>query len=113
MLEINKYLNKQEIKTGEITPTNNYIDGKRIYVKRIVVESLPNNTDVSIDTGLTDEHQIVDICGYATRGASFRKIGAPDTLLVYSDNFRKITIQATVDRSTFKGYINIHFIFVD
>lgn len=101
------------ITTGEEFATNEYIDGKRVYRKRINVGNLPNASSIGIAHGLTSFTPI-RFEGYAFRESDGALIHLPYSNSVYiiemNVNATVITITTTSDRSAFTGYVDIYYI---
>ena len=105
----------KEIKTGIEIKTNNVLDGKDVYYKRVDLENLPNNTTKEVDTGLSDVN-ILKIDGIA-KESSGTVIPLPfviaDTTksvaIVFNTTTNKITITTGTDRTNFSGYANLYY----
>lgn len=105
----------KNIKTGQEIKTNNVLDGKDVYYKRVDLENLPNNTTKEVDTGLSDVN-ILKIDGIA-KESSGTVIPLPfvftDTTksvaIVFNTTTNKITITTKTDRTNFSGYANLYY----
>lgn len=60
--------NLQAYSTTEINTGMKWIDGKLIYRKVINFGTLPNNGGKSVNTGITDLGEIINIRGYSDNG---------------------------------------------
>lgn len=104
---------KTNIVTGQEVATNEYIDGKQVFVKRINCGNLPNATGKLVSTGLTNV-TYTDIKGIATKGDTLFKLPyiSPNALnasisLYISGN--AIEIDTGIDRSAFTGEVTIYY----
>jgi hypothetical protein len=117
-------LEKIEIVTDEIKPTNEWVDGKQVYSKRIYLGEMPNNTVKYVPTGLIANNiYITKIEGTARRkeNAFTVPLPYPDEGNNYqyisyetgSSNPNTIRIATGSDRSDYVGYVNIYFTYID
>ena len=115
---------KQEIITGQEFATNEYIDGKRVYRKRINCGALPNTTYSYIDTGmLYDDVTIIKIEGMANRTTDGQYFPLPlvnienptfqiaIALMRHGTQPEKLAIRITtgIDRSAVNGIVDIYY----
>lgn len=102
-----------DIITGQERPTNEYVDGKRVYVKRIYFGNLPNISEKTVAHGLTN-FELENII--ATFASYYRKIKLPITsptsmasnIYIGLDNTNIIIITGS-DYSTYSGYVKIYY----
>ena len=103
---------KTNIVTGQEVATNEYIDGERVYVKRISTGSLPNATTTSVATGLNfSEIDTQKVNGMATRIKDGEKTSLPipnNGVEVWLSG-NNLNINCTINRSEFSGYVNIYY----
>lgn len=105
------------ITTNSENETNQFIDGKRVYRKRISTGTLPNNTFKNISTGLTNV-DIIKIEGLVknSSGSIFplpfvTTSGITNNIQVnMTSNGSNIQISAGIDRSSYSGYVDIYYI---
>lgn len=103
---------KTNITTGQEVATNEYIDGERVYVKRISTGSLPNATTTSVATGLNfSEIDIQKVNGMATRikGGEKTSLPIPNNGVEVWLSGNNLNINCTINRSDFSGYVNIYY----
>ena len=103
---------KTSITTGQEVATNEYIDGERVYVKRISTGSLPNATTTSVATGLNfSEIDIQKVNGMATRikGGEKTFLPIPNNGVEVWLTGNNLNINCTINRSEFSGYVNIYY----
>lgn len=103
---------KANITTGQEVATNEYIDGERVYVKRISTGSLPNATTTSVATGLNfSEIDIQKVNGMATRikGGEKTSLPIPNNGVEVWLSGNNLNINCTINRSEFSGYVNIYY----
>lgn len=103
---------KTNITTGQEVATNEYIDGERVYVKRISTGSLPNATTTSVATGLNfSEIDIQKVNGMATRikGGEKTSLPIPNNGVEVWLSGNNLNINCTINRSEFSGYVNIYY----
>lgn len=107
---------RNEMKTNIITnqevATNEYIDGERVYVKRISTGSLPNATTTIVATGLNfSEIDIQKVNGMATRikGGEKTSLPIPNNGVEVWLSGNNLNINCTINRSEFSGYVNIYY----
>lgn len=114
---------KTNIVTGQEVATNEYIDGKQVFVKRINLGSLPNANEKIVTTDLNVNNvNIIKIDGIAYGSATSISyiLTLPDiNPLDYSratrltmdteNNIWRVKIRAGVDRSNYTGYANVYY----
>lgn len=105
-----------EIKTdGTIAKTNIKVGNKDVYVKRLTVASLPNNSTLSVPIGITDS-----ITPYKYNGMAYRSLDnlyfmlpylSVDTPipLLYNGANKTMILTTNTDRSNMSGYIDFYF----
>lgn len=117
-IQVNKETNKE-------VATNEYIDGKRVYVKRIDFGALPNASSKTVSTGLNVNK--VTICkplmGYAygidTNNTHY-VLTLPDIAPNYAEGATRLTMSSSnsiyniiittgIDRSNYNGYVDIYY----
>jgi hypothetical protein len=107
----------QHIITGQEFATNEFIDGKQVYRKRINIGNLPNSDTKDVETGLSNVNPI-KIEGMAYRSADnvFFPLPYVDTFSVGNNiamNFQaslsKIRIVTGTDRTALTGYIDLYY----
>lgn len=103
-----------------IKRTNIKIDDKYVYVKRISVASLPNNSTLTIPTGITES-----ITPYRVEGMAYRSTdkvyfpipyGADGVAAIginYNDTSKVVAIIDYVDRTNCSGYVDFYFTYND
>jgi hypothetical protein len=108
-------MQKVNITTGSEVATNEYIDGKRVYKKRIDCGYLPNATYKNIAHGLDIANcNIIDIRGIARKGTSIRTIPSVSTgnatynISSYIDG-NQLTLETGIDRSEYTAYVDIYY----
>ena len=120
-----EFINADEVKPIQITTgveyaTNEYLDGKRVYKKRIKIGTLPSAsaTPVQVDTGISVSCDIVD-----TNGIAKNTDGTGAIPLMYNNNSLimyyyitsngqsnyQVFVYTTGDRSSYTGYITIYY----
>ena len=111
-------LHKTYITTGSEVATNEYVDGKQVYVKRINCGNLPNTTTKTIATGLTmTSITVIKIIGACKTSAGITFplpfLGIADNksgdIPVYIAADGNLTIKAYTNRSELAGYVNIYY----
>ena len=115
---------EQEIITGQECATNEWIDGKRVYRKRINCGALPNTTYSYIDTGLLyDNVTIIKIEGIGNRTTDGQYFPLPlvnvenlefqigIALIRHVTQTEKLVIRITtgIDRSAVNGIVDIYY----
>lgn len=123
-----EFINADEVKPIQVTTgvecaTNEYLDGKRVYKKRIKIGTLPSAsaTPVQVDTGINISYDIVDTNGIAknTNGSgAIPLMYNNDSLIMYyyinnSGNSYQLFVYTTGDRSAYTGYVTIYYIKTD
>ncbi len=115
-------MQKKEIITGQECVTDEWIDGKQVYIKRINFGTLPDNTAALINTGLivNEVQAIIRIQGMAYRKTDGQYIPLPLVspesignnimmVLVPQDEIYELRIQTGGDRSNMKAIIDIYY----
>lgn len=109
---------RTKIVTGSEVATNEYVDSKQVYVKRINCGNLPNTTTKTIATGLTmTSITVIKIIGACKTSAGITFplpfLGIADNksgdISVYIAADGNLTIKAYTDRSELAGYVNIYY----
>ena len=107
---------RNEMKTNIITnqevATNEYIDSKQVFLKRINFGALPNTATKSIATGLDyTTINIEYVKGMATRIKDNKKtfLAIPNNGVEVWLTENSLLINCNSDRSAFTGYINIYY----
>lgn len=114
---------KTNITTGQEVATNEYLDGKRVYVKRINFGALPNTSEKIVVTDLkVSEVELYKFDGLGIGSAGNIKyvITLPDTnpsaatqatRITFDslNNFYRIKITTGVDRTNYTAKINIYY----
>lgn len=104
---------RTDIITGQEMPTNEYIDGKRVYVKRFNCGLLPNASSIIIATGLTNIDW-VDFRGVASDGGGwpYKMVTSKTSdycILLGIDNYAiKITTYVS-GFVTYTGYVDLYY----
>ena len=109
---------KTNIVTGQEVATNEYIDGKQVFVKRINLGTLPNSNTLILATGIPST-SIITKCD-AMAYASNYTITLPDVAPSNLNMMARITFEAInsvwnvkiitgMDRSNYTGYVNIYY----
>ena len=102
------------ITEGQEEPTNQFIDNKRVYVKRLDIGNLPNATVKSVDHGLSNV-KIERLEGVATNNglqalplpfASEQDVSSSIRLQSWGSDVRVYT---GTDRSAFTGVVDIYY----
>lgn len=102
-----------EVTTGTELMTNEIIDGKRVYRKRINFGTLPNATSKEVAHGLSN-FNLVRIQGIASTSENsnitipFVHTTATNSVYVVV-NATKIRINAGTDRSSYSAYIDLYY----
>lgn len=108
---------KQNIITGEECPTNEWIDGKRVYCKRIDLGEFPNSTTKEIETGL--DMDAITITRFYATGKSATKAQFCIPYITTTNNSANIglallatgniRIECGSDRSAIVGHAYIYY----
>ena len=108
------------IVTGVEVATNEYVDGKQVYCKRIDVGYLPNSTAKTVSLNFSCANiELIRIAG----GANNKKNGGnvhlpiPHTIageligvaLYDINNTGRLEIKCQNDRSSYYGYVNLYY----
>ena len=106
---------KINIVTGQEVATNEYIDGKQVFVKRISTGSLPVNAQNEVTTGLSNV-TCVRLLGmvYDSSGNAFPlpfsyTTDSNNIGLIFLKAISKVRIATGIDRSPLSGYIDIYY----
>ena len=102
-----------DVITGQECPTNEYVDGKRVFVKRINFGNLPNTAEKTVAHGLSN-FELEDII--ATFKSDYRKIKLPvssptsqtSNIYIAIDNTNIVIITGS-DYSPYSGYVKIYY----
>lgn len=93
-----------------------WIDGKPLYQKTVDFGSLPNNTDKSVDSGLTTVDCIKVLSAIAYAGENGFTVFIPNTELSSNGNIniavlndRKIRIRTNYDYSSYSAIVTLHY----
>lgn len=106
---------RNNITTGIEFATDEWIDGKQVFRKRINCGSLPNNTTKLVGIGIAlSSITIIGLKGIANRADYNYPLPQSDpsglnTVSLAITNPSNIEIKATSDRSTFTGYVDIYY----
>lgn len=102
---------KYNIQTGEENSTNEYIDGKQIYQKRLDLGNLPNNSSKTVNPELSSNTQIQYFRCFAKHNTQESVADVPSTLgqVLYTGLNKMITINTTTDRSEWHAYIDLYY----
>lgn len=107
------FCDSYNIITGQETATNEYIDGKCVFVKRINIGQLPNATVVTIPTGVSTTYTIQRYSGYARSGSQTYNLpffyGDDRVNLCIVDNNANLEIKTAADKRIFSGYVDIYY----
>ena len=107
---------KTNIVTGQEVATNEYVDGKQVFVKKIDIGALPNATTSKIATGLSNVTIVKPVFGYATHSngttinlphLAINNLNACVGLNYTAAN--EIDINTGSDRSDFTGYVEVYY----
>ena len=106
--------NPYDITTGQETATNEYIDGKQVYLKIINCGALPNATQKTVAHGLSN-FEMVDIRAVFS-GTSGDKIYVPhinlnnlSSSVGMSVNNTNIYLNTGINYSGYTGYVTIYY----
>jgi hypothetical protein len=101
-----------EIVTGQIKPTNEWVDGKRVYVKRFNVGPLKNNDVSVVAHGLNlAQITVTKLAGTAKSPSNVFCIPMPSAfpIMLYLTN-DNLQVETTSDRTMFTTcYVDIYF----
>ena len=107
---------KTTITTGSVTTTNIYVNGKQVYVKRINVASLPNNSTLTVSTGITQSITPYKIEGMAYRSTDkvyfpipYGADGVAAIGINYNDTNKVVAIIDYTNRTNCSGYVDFYF----
>ena len=122
---VNNYWKKLEtvlnIRTGYVRETNIKIEdtGKKVYVKRISGETLPNTDVIALNTGISENVSMYKIEGMATNPESNNQLPIPFVRptsaisVYYSKSENVIYIRTESDRTAYTYYIDFYFTYDD
>ena len=108
---------KIDIKTGKEVATNEYVDGKKVYVKRINTGALPSKSQKNVEHNLNvSQINVERITGIAYAESEGNSYPLPFSSATLDQNMAvwisqlNIIIQTNVDRSAFtKSHIDIYY----
>lgn len=109
-----KDITKFEIITGEEIATNEYRDGKQVFMKIINIGNLPNNSRSTIPTGLSNVSYLMDkISGNAYTSNvriklpfSYPDVASCIGIMIVDNN---IFINTGTDRTAYTGYVVLYY----
>ena len=105
--------NPYEITTGQETATNEYIDGKQVYRKRVNFGTLPNNTTKRVAHNLTSvtftKHFVscINASGYNIN-LPYVDINAKVCTVSTITN-TEIVIKSITDQTTYTAYVDLYY----
>ena len=106
---------KTNIVTGQEVATNDYVDGKQIFRRRVDVGNLPNASEKLVPIGLTNVN-IVKFSGYyfsSSEGFGVEINHGTGTSYYVQTYLRTNTMQIDIacgnDRSSYTGYVDIYY----
>lgn len=115
-------LEKIEIVTDEIKPTNEWVDGKQVYSKRIDLGYMPNNDVKYVSSGLDiAEIYIIRMEGVSRRDANrftvplpYADVNHPQYIAYETGSSNPNTIRITTisDRSDYRGHVTVYFYYL-
>ena len=113
----NTKLSKQEITTGTEYATNEYIDGKQVYRKRINLGALPNATTKNVSSGLTPANITLVRMQGAAKSTDNTMLCLPfvsASSLIYGIEISlssngNIQIITGADRRAYSGYVDLYY----
>lgn len=110
ILQLGKEM-KYDIQTGKEITTNEYINGKQIYLKRVDLGNLPNNSSKKVNPELSNNSQIQYFRCYAKHDTQGSVADVPSTLgqVLYTGPNKMISINTTTDRSEWHAYIDLYY----
>ena len=107
---------KTTITTGSVTATNIYSDGKQVYVKRIAISALPNNSSSNIPVDIAESVTPFKIEGMAHEGNTYIQIPyvpygslSDGVRIQYGKGSKKIYIASGGNKSSYSGYVDFYF----
>ena len=111
-ISLDDYININHL-DNEIIPTNEFVKGKRVYTKRVIIPKLPNSTNIEYATGLPSSGiSVVRLDGLY--GGIFPinfifpiEINLSIGTYWYAPN--KIQITTGSNRSNIGGYVDVYF----
>lgn len=104
---------KNNVTTGQEVVTNQYIDGKRVYTKRIDCGYAPNNTHKNISHGLNNV-TFIKIEGIGYKNNSLITYPLPfayadsDRIGIWTDE-TGIKVQTWADKTDFHIFVNLYY----
>jgi len=119
MSDLIKYAKPVNIETGEETPTNTYVDGKLVYVKRIDFGQLPNVGAKSVPLGFnvntvkiqpkTSGMAYIPLTNIWFMLPHVSHTALTENVKMYFDN-TTLTITTGMDRSQFtESYVDVYY----
>lgn len=110
---------KVEITTGEIFETNEWVDGKQVFGKKINIGALPNTATKNVAIGIDlSTISIIRLNGISKALANNTYLPLPypsstatSSISTSIANTNDITIATGSDRSAYSGYVIIYFIY--
>ena len=112
---LRKYVRGGTYATSEVNTGNTWIDGKPIYRKVIEFGALPNAAGRSVNTGLSNVNEIVNVyaLGKASNGTylviPYISTGATTYNIQMNVTANDITITTGVDRSTVTAKVILEY----
>lgn len=119
MLKINpKLINENLITGGNAIKTNERVDNKEVYKKRIEFGYLPNNSEKSVATNIDlSKNKIYKIEGYCQSVSN--NVGFPlpfanpknlgMSIMINITNDAQINVTTGYDRSGYKAWFDVYF----
>ena len=108
---------KVDIKTGQEVPTNEYIDGKQVFLKRIDCGNLLHTAEKTIAHGINFENKdLVRVNGIASNSKTFytlpcfRNLKHEDWNVGFYLDATNIHIETFTDKTDFKAYVEIYYV---
>lgn len=104
--------------TGQEIPTNEYVDGKQVFIKRIDCGTLPNATTKNVSSGLTPSNiTLVKPVQGESKATTGTQVGLPfvsptsaNCIAVSLQYTGDIQIQTGIDRTAFtQSYIDLYY----
>lgn len=105
--------NPYEITTGQETATNEYIDGKQVYIKRVNFGALPNNTTKRVAHNLTSVTFVrfsvscTNASGYCIN-LPYVDLGA-NVCTVPTITNTEIVIKSITDQTIYNAYVDLYY----
>ena len=100
--------------TSEINTGSTWVDGKTIYKKTIKFGALPNGTDKSVASGITNLDQIISLTGMAYRSsdnffAPLPYVSTASTTTITLRYQNNIIIGTGMDRTDMTAYVTLYY----